>query len=231
MEHENITKVLLVGFGALSDFAKETAACFPRYKIYFDRSAAEGLKQTGGSNVLVQPTFLLPGIEYEKMRAEAVDCGQSIAVGEPLLTDRQSIEALADILAKEYQGSDVLFIGHGTTHPAGAIYFKLYLAMQKTGLNAFMGVLEGERCLETVIEEIRARGLDSILLVPLMMTTGKHVREEIISDRPGSWRSILGQQGIKTKTVDRALLEYPAVRDMISASIYQTITREFNYEI
>ncbi|PYG84859.1 sirohydrochlorin cobaltochelatase [Ruminiclostridium sufflavum DSM 19573] len=228
MEQKKQAGILLVGFGNLSDFAKEAAHRFPDYKISFARSAAEGLKQIGLRRVLVQPAFLLTGIEYDKIRSEAKAFGDTTAVGHPLLPDNERIEKLADILEREYCGKTVLFIGHGTSHPAGEIYRKLYLALKKKSLTAFMGVLDGNPKLETALSEILHHSVNSILLVPLMMTAGKHVKEEITGDTEGSWRSLLEQQGIKTSCVDKGLLAYPPIREMIFASIEQSIYEGIN---
>lgn len=215
--------ILFIGFGGLSVLAREAAEIFDEYTIDTAKTVAEGLQAIKSQTVFVQPVLLLPGVEYEKLREEVAKSGKHVVVGQPLLYSPLQVHELADILSNEYSDETVLFIGHGTTHPASALYGALGRELKKSGLTrSFLGVLEGDPSFQTVAKELQHSGARKLMLVPLLLTAGMHVREGILGEESASWRTRLENLGLQTQGVNRGLLDYPAVRRMFLASAART---------
>ncbi|MDR1630891.1 MAG: sirohydrochlorin cobaltochelatase [Oscillospiraceae bacterium] len=213
-----------MGFGSLAALAREAAEVFAGYDIVTAKTAAEGLRRTKTQTVFVQPVLLLPGVEYEKLREESACPGKQVVIGKPLLASPVQVRALAGILCKEYTGETVLFVGHGTAHPASAFYGELAQTLRKNGLpRSFLGVLEGEPDFEAVAEKLSRSGIEKLLLVPLMLTAGMHVREGILGESAASWFSRLTRMGLRVTGVERGLLDYPGVRQMLLGSIVHAL--------
>ena len=210
--------VLLVGFGDLSALARDFRAAFPGLPVFTARSAAEGLGRLSAARVFVQPVYLLPGAEFERLRADALRFGGRASCGTPLLSSPEGVRALAEILARIYTGKAVLFAGHGSRRPAGKRYADLEHALRAAGLaGSFVGVLEGEPGFDRAAAGLAARGIRKVSLVPLMLSLGMHVRRQILGG-DGSWSGKLEALGVSVCPVFRALLDEPAVRSMLTAS-------------
>ncbi|GHU83499.1 hypothetical protein AGMMS50284_7160 [Clostridia bacterium] len=213
--NQKIREILLVGFGDLSDFALEAERRFTEYKISWGNSVEYFLAKTKQKNVLVQPLFLLAGIKYHQLMLETERFGESAIIGKPLLTDDTSIERFAGILAKEHGNNTVLFVGHGTAHSSNSLYLKLDNELKKINSNAFVGVLSGTPSFEIVLSQLLDTSITSLTLQPLMMSVGKHVKDEIIGSGSNSWRSQVERCGITVNCVQKGLLEYSEAREMI----------------
>ena len=163
-----------------------------------DRAVANGVK-----NLVVQPTHLMHGAEYDEMCAaidEYRDRFESVSIAEPLLgevgSDATVINADKEVVAKaitaaavEASGFDSLeaakeagaafvFMGHGTAHVAKVSYSQMSAQMQNLGYeNVFIGTVEGEpeeTSCESVIEAVKAAGYTNVILRPLMVVAGDH---------------------------------------------------------
>jgi sirohydrochlorin cobaltochelatase len=222
MKQNKAVDILLIGLGDISAFAQETARRYENSNVTFAKSAAIGLSNTNSDTVLVQPTFLLPGSEYEKMRLEAKAFSGNVIIGKPLLHSEQAITTLAEVLGSDESKKFLLFVGHGSAHAAGAIYHKLANALQMVHPNAFLCVLNGQPDFANSQRQLISRDIHSIHLVPLMMTSSKHVKEEIIGETD-SIRSRLNASGVLATFSDLGLLEYPAIREMIFLNMGESL--------
>ena len=178
-----------------------------------DRAVANGVK-----NLVVQPTHLMHGAEYDEM-CEAVneyaDKFESVAIAEPLLgevgadateinADKEAVataittEAVAaagydDAAAAAADGTAFVFMGHGTSHTAKISYSQMQMTMQTLGYdNVFIGTVEGEpedTACEAVIEKIKEAGYTKVVLRPLMVVAGDHANNDMAGDDADSWLS------------------------------------------
>jgi sirohydrochlorin cobaltochelatase len=219
MESIGSRGILLVGFGNQSQLTAEVRACFPDAQVVVAQTVREGLARIQAREVWIQPVFLLPGFEYERLCREARFYPSSVAIGQPLLHSPAAMEALGNLLAREYAAGAAVCVGHGSRHSAGKVYGELAAFWREQGRNIFLGLLEGEPDFETMAESIRQKGVRQLALVPLMMTAGKHVRQEILGSGRESWRRRLEALGLEINCVRRGLCDYPAVRQMILASL------------
>ena len=178
-----------------------------------DRAVANGVK-----NLVVQPTHLMHGAEYDEMMEmidDYRDKFESVAVAEPLLgevgadatvinEDKEAVakavtaEAVAtagydSVEAAAKDGTAFVFMGHGTSHTAKVSYSQMQTAMQTLGYdNVFIGTVEGEpesTSCENVIEAVKAAGYTKVELRPLMVVAGDHANNDMAGADEDSWLS------------------------------------------
>ena len=188
-----------------------------------DRAVANGVK-----NLVVQPTHLMHGAEYDEM-CEAIeaykDQFESVSIAEPMLgevgSDATVINADKEAVAKAITAAAVseagfesleaakdagtvfVFMGHGTAHVAKVTYSQMQAQMQNLGYeNVFIGTVEGEpeeTSAEAVIEAVKAAGYTNVVLRPLMVVAGDHANNDMAGSDDDSWKTMFEAAGF---TVD-----------------------------
>ena len=188
-----------------------------------DRAVANGVK-----NLVVQPTHLMHGAEYDEM-CEAIeaykDQFESVSIAEPMLgevgSDATVINADKEAVAKAITaaavkdagfesldaakdaGTAFVFMGHGTAHVAKVTYSQMQAQMQNLGYeNVFIGTVEGEpeeTSAEAVIEAVKAAGYTNVVLRPLMVVAGDHANNDMAGSEEDSWKTMFEAAGF---TVD-----------------------------
>ncbi len=178
----------------------------------------------GVKNLVVQPTHLMHGAEYDEL-VEAVeeyrDQFESVEIAEPLLgevgsdatvinADKEAVakavtaEAVKtagydDLAAAEADGTAFVLLGHGTSHTAKVSYSQMQTQMQELGYdNVFIGTVEGEpeeTSCEAVIEAVSAAGYKNVILRPLMVVAGDHASNDMAGDDEDSWKSMFTASG------------------------------------
>ena len=178
-----------------------------------DRAVENGVK-----NLVVQPTHLMHGAEYDEM-TEAVneykDKFESVAIAEPMLgevgddatvinDDKKAVaQAITDEACKEAgfdsmdaaaeAGTAFVFMGHGTSHTANITYDQMQTQMENLGFkNAFIGTVEGkpeDTACDKVIEKVKEAGYKNVVLRPLMVVAGDHANNDMAGDDEDSWKS------------------------------------------
>ena len=180
--------------------------------------ALERAVNNGVKNLVVQPTHLMHGAEYDELM-EAVDAYkdkfESVKVAEPLLgevgadaaavnADKKAVaeaitsEAVAtanydSLDAAKKDGVAFVFMGHGTSHTAKVSYSQMQAQMKELGYeNVFIGTVEGEpeeTACEEVIKAVSAAGYKKVILRPLMVVAGDHANNDMAGDDDDSWKS------------------------------------------
>ena len=178
-----------------------------------DRAVENGVK-----NLVVQPTHLMHGAEYDEM-TEAIngykDKFESVAIAEPMLgevgddatvinDDKKAVaQAITDEACKEAgfdsmdaaaeAGTAFVFMGHGTSHTANITYDQMQTQMENLGFkNAFIGTVEGkpeDTACDKVIEKVKEAGYKNVVLRPLMVVAGDHANNDMAGDDEDSWKS------------------------------------------
>ena len=178
-----------------------------------DRAVENGVK-----NLVVQPTHLMHGAEYDEM-TEAIngykDKFESVAIAEPMLgevgddatvinDDKKAVaQAITDEACKEAgfdsmdaaaeAGTAFVFMGHGTSHTANVTYDQMQTQMENLGFkNAFIGTVEGkpeDTACDKVIEKVKEAGYKNVVLRPLMVVAGDHANNDMAGDDEDSWKS------------------------------------------
>ena len=188
-------------------------------KQALDRAVANGVK-----NLVVQPTHLMHGAEYDEM-CEAIDeykdKFESVSIAEPLLGEvgadatviNEDKEAVAtaitteavktagyeDAAAAAADGTAFVFMGHGTSHTAKVSYSQMQTTMETLGYdNVFIGTVEGEpedTACEAVIEKVKEAGYTKVVLRPLMVVAGDHANNDMAGADEDSWLSRFNAAG------------------------------------
>ena len=190
-----------------------------------DRAVANGVK-----NLIVQPTHLMHGAEYDELIGELdnyKDQFESVRVAEPLLGEvgadatviNADKKAVAEILTAEAvktagydsldaakeDGTAFVFMGHGTSHAAKVSYSQMQTQMQELGYdNVFIGTVEGEpeeTACEAVIDAVAEAGYKKVVLRPLMIVAGDHANNDMAGEDEDSWLSMFNASG-KFDSVD-----------------------------
>ena len=180
--------------------------------------AMERAVNNGVKNLVVQPTHLMHGAEYDELMetVEAYkDKFESVKVAEPLLgevgedetvvnADKKAVAEAVTAEAVKTAGFDSLdaakedgvafvFMGHGTSHNAKVSYTQMQTQMKELGYeNVFIGTVEGEpeeTACEAVIEAASAAGYKKIILRPLMVVAGDHANNDMAGEDDDSWKS------------------------------------------
>ena len=178
-----------------------------------DRAVENGVK-----NLVVQPTHLMHGAEYDEL-VEALDeykdKFETVTVAEPLLGEvgddaavvNEDKAAVAEAITAEAvktagfdsleaakeDGTAFVFMGHGTSHTAKVSYSQMATQMEKLGYdNVFIGTVEGEpeeTACENVIAAVKEAGYTKVILRPLMVVAGDHANNDMAGDDDDSWKS------------------------------------------
>lgn len=186
--------------------------------------AMERAVSNGVKNLIVQPTHLMHGAEYDEMM-EVVesyrDKFESVAVAEPMLgpvgddaavinEDKQAVAkavtdaALADagyetMDAAAEDGTAFVLLGHGTAHTAKVTYSQMQTQMGELGYkNVFIGTVEGEpedTSCEAVTEALKEGGYKKVVLRPMMVVAGDHANNDMAGAEEDSWKSMLEAGG------------------------------------
>lgn len=192
------------------------------------RAAADGFRR-----LVVQPTHLMRGNEYSKIRAALEDHGadfDSVAFGEPLLSSDDDLSRVADALAAASAGFDdgetaMVFMGHGTDAASNGVYRKMQRAFDDKGFSSyFVGTVEAEPSLDDVIEAVKSGFFKRVVLRPLMLVAGDHALNDMASpDDPHSWYSRFRAAGFEALCVLEGLGQLPAVRDLYADHVRRAI--------
>ena len=186
-------------------------------------AALEKLATGGYREVLVLPSHLTPGEEYENKVASVVREFSSrfarLVLAEPVFS---ALEDYASVLAALLMdlhvrpGEELVLMGHGSPHRHNPVYEQLQAHIDREGLPAHVGVLEASDTpsLDDVLARLARTGSKSVLLAPLLLTGGRHVEQEMAGDAPTSWKSRLEAAGYAVRVSPYGLGEYPAFRSL-----------------
>ena len=204
--------------------------------------ALERAVDNGVKNLVVQPTHLMRGAEYDEL-VEAVenykDKFETVKIAEPLLgevgadadavnSDKEAVakaltaEAVKDagydsLDAAKEDGTAFVFMGHGTSHTAKVSYSQMQTQMKDLGYdNVFIGTVEGEpeeTSCESVIDAVEKAGYKKVVLRPLMVVAGDHANNDMAGDDDDSWVSMFKASG-KFDSVDTQITGLGEIKDI-----------------
>ena len=164
-----------------------------------DRAVENGVK-----TLVVQPTHLMSGYEYNDLAdelAEYADAFESIAMGVPLLDTDDDFLTVADALAEATAAFNdgetaICLMGHGTEAESNEVYAKMQTVMDKAGHNnIFIGTVESTPSVEDVLAMVQAGNYKKVVLRPMMIVAGDHANNDMAGDEPDSWKSFFEAAG------------------------------------
>lgn len=245
--------ILAVSFGTshndtrevtIDAIEKDMQAAFPEYPLYrawtskmiinkvnkrdhvhIDtvKEAMEKMRADGITDVLVQPTHVINGIENDIMKEEALSYREdfhSISFGDPLLTSEQDNREVIGAVAEEFshlKDDEVLVLmGHGTTHYANSIYAALDYTFKDRGhKNIFLGTVEAYPSMDSIMKLVKEYDPSKVVLAPFMIVAGDHAKNDMAGDDPESWYSQFKDAGYEVEAVIKGLGEYPGIRKIL----------------
>ena len=159
------------------------------------KEAMEKMRADGITDVLVQPTHVINGIENDIMKEEALSYREdfhSISFGDPLLTSEQDNREVLEAVAEEFswlkEDEVLVLMGHGTTHYANSIYAALDYAFKDKGhKNIFLGTVEAYPSMESIMKLVRKYAPSKVVLAPFMIVAGDNAKNDMAAARnPGT---------------------------------------------
>ena len=186
-------------------------------------------------SAVVQSLQIVPGGEFHQaaalvqaLQSVAKPCSLRLAVGLPLLSGLPDCRRVASILPSfwgtaaganaadntlETQGREeaVLLVGHGTGHPADALYSLLAHVLKRENRNVFLGSIEGYPGLFELVPELKGCAARAVRLLPFLLVAGGHAQNDISGQSPASWKSVLEREGFSVFADLRGLGECPEI--------------------
>ena len=191
--------------------------------IHYDNveEAMEHTLKDGITDVIVQPTHVMNGVENDLMKEDVLTYAgqfQSVTFGTPLLTTEEDNELVVKAIAEAFPAIEdketaLVLMGHGTEHYANAVYAALDYRFKDMGHeNVIVGTVEGYPEISQVLKQLEKCGPKKVVIAPLMIVAGDHAKNDMAGDEPDSWRTIISQKGYEVQTVLKGLGEYESIR-------------------
>ena len=183
-----------------------------------DRAVSNGVK-----NLVIQPTHIMDGFEYQKLVKQAAryrDAFLSLSIGTPLLTSDEDFQIVADALAASVAAYDdektaICFMGHGTEAAANKVYERMQQQLTDSGRNNyFIGTVEAAPTVDKVLSLVKAGNYKRVLLQPMMIVAGDHANNDMAGEEEGSWKHIFESAGYEVVCQVHGLGELEAIQNL-----------------
>lgn len=194
-----------------------------------DRAVDNGVK-----TLIVQPTHLMDGFEYNDVVdevAQYADAFDKIVMGAPLLTSDEDFQivaqAMVDATAQYDDGKTAIcFMGHGTEADSNAVYAKIQQVLTDGGhTNCFVGTVEAEPSLDTVLELVKAGNYEKVVLQPMMIVAGDHANNDMAGEDEDTWKSAFEGAGYQVECVLKGLGEYEAIQQLLVDHVKDAVSK------
>ena len=188
-------------------------------KQALDRAVENGVK-----TLVIQPTHLMHGAEYHELVYEVAqysDAFEHLAIGKPLLTseaDFQAVEQAITEATAEYDDGKtaICFMGHGTEAASNAVYETLQDQLTQSGHeNYYIGTVEAEPSLDTVLSAVQKGTYERVILVPLMIVAGDHANNDMAGEEADSWKSTFEAAGYQVECLLNGLGELESIQKIL----------------
>lgn len=194
-----------------------------------DRAVDNGVK-----TLIVQPTHLMNGFEYNDVATEVAqyaDAFDKIIMGAPLLTSDEDFQivaqAMVDATAQYDDGKTAIcFMGHGTEAESNAVYAKMQTVLTDGGhANCFVGTVEAEPSLDTVLELVKAGNYEKVVLQPMMIVAGDHANNDMAGEGEDTWKTAFEGAGYQVECVLKGLGEYEAIQQLLVDHVKDAVNK------
>lgn len=200
---------------------KERGLVFADVEEALSQAANEGV-----STLVVLPTHLMNGYEYTKL-AGTVEAYRGrfgkLALAGPLLMEEEDFAPAAAALRKEIRPyidgkTAVCYMGHGTEHAANRVYRRLQEELSGLGCeDCYIGTVEAEPSLDEVLQLLKKKRYDRVVLKPLMLVAGDHANQDMAGEKEDSWKSRLEAEGYRVQCILNGLGENPDIQKLYVA--------------
>ena len=194
------------------------------------KEAMEEMIADGVTEVVVQPTHVINGIENDLMKEDVLsyaDHFSKISFGTPLLTSEQdseeTITALMEVWGSLPDDEVLVLMGHGTTHYANAVYAALDYKFKDMGYrNVFLGTVEAYPTMASLLRQIKEYQPKKVHLAPFMIVAGDHAHNDMAGKDKDSWVNQFKDSGFEVECHLKGLGEYPGVRKIFLRHINES---------
>lgn len=206
--------------------------------IDFVSDALDRMIYDGIDTVIVQPTHVMNGLEYDIMMKVVRDYSvyfRYIEVGTPLLTSADDYDEVIAAIERSFitksnevcgKNHAIVLMGHGTDHFANSTYSELQLRLMTSGhTNVFVTTVEGFPSFDDTISMMRAGGYDEVALFPMMLVAGDHVINDMAGDDEDSLKCVLENEGYKVTCIVKGLGEYPDFQELFRFHVDVAMSR------
>lgn len=185
--------------------------------------ALELMAQDGIEDVVIQPTYVINGVENDIMINSAnkyKDKFKTIKFGGPLLSSNEDLTRVVNVMVDRFEGLDmasegVVLMGHGSTHINNSVYCALNRKFGELGHeNFFVGTIEAWPDIDTIISEVKKTKLKKLYLIPFLMVAGDHANNDMAGD-DNSWVSRLKSEGYDVECILEGLGENQEIRELL----------------
>ncbi len=192
----------------IDKLAKRDNVLIDNVEQALDRAIDDGV-----TTLIVQPTHLMNGLEYDDLEATLAEYADAldISLAAPLLTTDDDFAKVAEAITaatKEYDDGQtaICFMGHGTEAPSNAIYEKMQSVLKDAGYaNYYVGTVEAEPSLDDVIAAVKEGEYTRVVLEPMMVVAGDHANNDMAGDEDGSWKTTFEAEGYEVECILRGL--------------------------
>jgi Cobalamin biosynthesis protein CbiK, Co2+ chelatase len=184
--------------------------------------AMEQIIFDGITELIIQPTHILNGIENDLMILDAMKYKKqipNISFGAPLLTSTSDYKLAIKGVMTEFStlstNEALVFMGHGSSHDANSAYPALNYMLHTLGYNnVYLGTVESYPDFETIFAQIKKHDYKKIILAPFMIVAGDHATNDMASHEDDSWFTLFKNAGYEVECVLKGLGEYPQIRQI-----------------
>ena len=186
-----------------------------------DRAVANGVK-----NLVIQPTHLMDGFEYNDVVnevAQYADAFERLSIGAPLLTSDEDFQIVMEAVVEATAAYDdgktaICFMGHGTEADSNGVYAKMQKLLTDSGYaNYFVGTVEAEPTLDDVLAAVQAGNYDRVVLRPLMIVAGDHANNDMAGDEEDSWKTVFEAAGYEVECLVEGLGSLEPIQKLLVA--------------
>ncbi len=191
--------------------------------IDYVTDAMDRLVREGFDTVVVQPTHVMNGKEYDdvvRIVSEHVGNISNLRMGKPLLTTSEDYDEMVEAVRENLMGlvgerDALVLMGHGSEHYANATYSQLQLKFWLSGMgNVYVTTVEGFPEFDDTLALMEGRGYENVVLFPLMVVAGDHANNDMAGDEEDSLRSVMESAGYGVRCVVKGMGECPGFREM-----------------
>lgn len=188
------------------------------------RDSLEKAKNAGVRRLVIQPTLLIDGIEYDDICALSRTYQkyfEKMVIGKSLFYSEDDYKRMMRALVKDTRSYDdgetaICFMGHGTEVAANRVYLKLQQTMQKAGYsNYYIGTIDAEPDLTHLQSRIKERKYKRIVLQPLMIVAGDHANNDMAGNEANSWKKTFEAEGYEVLCILKGMGELEEVQNLL----------------
>lgn len=197
--------------------------------FYNIKEAMEQMAEDGIETVIAQPTHIINGLEFDKMKSDLMEYTnrfQRIRVGKPLLSSVEDYKKAIHALMAEvelHDGEYLVLMGHGTDHHANSAYPSLEYTLHSLGYDrVLVGTVEGFPDFRNVKKKLESEEVNKVILMPFMIVAGDHAKNDMAGEED-SWKTDLEDAGYDVKAVCTGLGEIEGIRNIYIEHIEEVV--------